>query len=487
MTNFFKKCNKKLIICVGLFLSLFMFIFGIKVDAAAPMMTGDIYGGVIWDNSISVVQSSQYISTTQNVYGEFKTYTNYSDSNSVTTFTRVSISFGTMGEISRIKYYLDNTLVQTFYNKGTFVNNYCPFFWTYSPDSAVGSLTTLNDIFKTFVQSHQITGLDATYPGHVFGLSASNDTELIQNLQNQITELTATNTDLNDQIATLNNLVTQQNVLIESLRHQLATTSKDIYAWSTISFAVLINNPASSSGVSYYFGEFNQNGVTMEKDTLKFDVHKFFTTKEIEMPTTAFGDGSYFKVHFYSNTLYNAMNYPIYYNVKDNQFLNICNLPSGVGTTDEWPADSVLSSFSFNSSMYNNTLIYSQNVEWNGLEIGIKSLEDGYIIDLRIGNTYQKGFDNGYIAGQESCQTTINSLKSKLDELEKSNSDLLKSIEDLSNDKNSFLGLFMGIGNIPGNIMSSMLNFEILGINLLGLVTGLLSALLLIWLIKKLL
>ena len=475
---------KKFIICIGLFFSFFMSIFGItKASVFAPSS----YGGVIWQDNINSVSSSSS-STNVSVNGSFATYLNYTDSNSVVTFNRIVFSLSS-NFINRIVYYNGSNKVQDFYINGVFSPNSCPFVWVTSENNASITLNSLFDFFNTFEKSIIITNenLYNTSIGYVFGLNFSSDTEQIQQLQNQINQLTSDNANLQNQVNELNNLVSQQNILIQSLQNQLTYASKDIYAWNTISFAVLFPSSTSSTGYTYEFGTFNEFGSKQEKDLFILDLHKFFATKEIEMPTTAFGNGDYFRVHFYSSVSYNAIKYPIYYYPNDEtQYLSIYNLPSGVGTTDLWSSENIISSFIFNSNVSSQFLIFNQDYEWNGLEIGVKSLESGYNIKLSIGNLYSQGFDNGFIAGQNSNSDYINSLLNNIQNLKNQNNDLLNQIKDLSKDKISFMNLFMGISNIPGNIMSSMLNFEILGINLLGVVTGLLSALLLIWLIKKL-
>lgn len=475
---------KKFIICIGLFFSFFMSIFGItKASVRIPSS----YGGVIWQDNIDTSISSSS-SSNVSVSGSFATYLNYTDSSSIVTFNRIVFNL-TSNIINRIVYYNGSTIVQNFYTNGFFAPNSCPFFWVTSENNASNTLNRLFNFFNTFEKNIIISdnNLYNTSIGYIFGLNFSSDTELIQQLQNQINQLTSDNTNLQNQVNELNNLVSQQNILIQSLQNQLTYASKDIYAWNTISFAILFPSSTSSTGYSYEFGSFNEYGSKQEKDLFTLDLHQFFATKEIEMPTAAFGNGDYFRVHFYSSVPYNAIKYPIYYYPDDqSQYLNIYNLSSGVGTTDLWPSDSIISNFIFNENTSSQFLIFNQDFEWNGLEIGVKSLESGYNIKLSIGNLYSQGFENGYIAGQNSNSDYINTLLNNIQNLQNQNNDLLAQVKDLSDNNISFINLFMGISNIPGNIMSSMLNFEILGINLLGVVTGLLSALLLIWLIKKL-
>ncbi len=481
-----KNFIKKFIICIGLFFSFFLSIFGLKTYALQLVPT-DAFGGVIWrilDNS----PESSLSPGTYNFDGSFRTYSSSDEGSNIISFSRISIFINTYGKANNITYKNGSSDVRVFYN-GNYINNPCNFLWCYNPDNTSLVLSQLNDFFSTFSKPSGIGDekLNFTSVGYVFGLNFSSDTEQIQQLQNQINQLTSDKANLQNQVNELNSLVSQQNILIQSLQNQLTYASKDIYAWNTISFAVLFPNSTSSTGYSYEFGSFNEFGSKQEKNLFTLDLHKFFSTKEIAMPTTAFGNGDYFRVHFFSSVPYNAIKYPIYYYPDDEtQYLSIYNLPSGVGTTDLWSSDNIISSFIFNANTSSQFLIFNQDYEWNGLEIGVKSLESGYNIKLSIGNLYSQGFDNGFIAGQNSQSNYIDSLLTNIQNLKNQNNDLLNQIKDLSENNISFLNLFMGISNIPGNIMSSMLNFEILGINLLGVVTGLLSALLLIWLIKKL-
>ncbi len=474
---------KKFIICIGLFFSFFLSIFGLKTYAAV-LPSNDVYGGVIWQTNI--ISSVTTLSDSHKSFnGNFASFIN-ENSGELIFFNEISFTISS-GKIINLSYKNDSSTIRTIYtNSNGFSSGFCPFIWCTDINSTP-ILHTLYDFFNTF--SKNFPGNDDifyTSIGYIFGLNFSSDAEQIQQLQNQINQLTSDKANLQNQVNELNNFVSQQNILIQSLQNQLTYASKDIYAWNTIRFAVLFPNSASSTGYSYEFGTFNEFGSKQEKDLLTLDLHKFFTTKEIEMPTTAFGNGDYFRVHFFSSVPYNAIKYPIYYYPDDEtQYLSIYNLPSGVATTDLWPSENIITSFIFNTNTSSNFLIFNQDYEWNGLEIGVKSLESGYNIKLSIGNLYSQGFDNGYIAGQNSQSDYIDSLLTNIQNLKNQNSDLLVQIKDLSENNISFLNLFMGISNIPGNIMSSMLNFEILGINLLGLVTGLLSSLLLIWLIRK--
>ncbi len=475
-----KNFIKKFIICIGLFFSFFLSIFGL--DTKAEVLTSPpCYGGVLWQSNLRT-STSNNISSTYTFSGNFSTYLN----GALINFYSISITTNEQGIITTIYYNGSNRY--TFYNSNTFPNDFSSFFWINYQDDASSTLNDLFNFFNTFLKDLSLTDTSLYYTsvGYVFGLNFSSDAELIQQLQNQINQLTTDKTNLQNQVNELNNLVSQQNILIQSLQNQLTYASKDIYAWNTISFAVLFPNSASSTGYSYEFGTFNEFGSKQEKDLFTLDLHKFFATKEIEMPTTAFGNGDYFRVHFYSSVPYNAIKYPIYYYPDDEtQYLSIYNLPSGVGTTDLWSSENIITSFIFNTNTSSQFLIFNQDYEWNGLEIGVKSLESGYNIKLSIGNLYSQGFDNGFIAGQNSQSDYIDSLLNNIQNLKNQNNDLLNQINDLSENNISFINLFMGISNIPGNIMSSMLNFDILGINLLGLVTGLLSSLLLIWLIRK--
>lgn len=117
----------------------------------------------------------------------------------------------------------------------------------------------------------------------------------------------------------------------------------------------------------------------------------------------------------------------------------------------------VLPNYTFKSSSYYNSTIgmegYIKGVRISALSVSnLNSYNAGYLDGKDEG--YNDGYRNGYSEGSASSGGT-------------------------------FDNLFFAIANVPMGIISSMLNFEILGFNLLGFFMGIITLLLFVNLIRK--
>ena len=127
-----------------------------------------------------------------------------------------------------------------------------------------------------------------------------------------------------------------------------------------------------------------------------------------------------------------------------------------------------------NYSTLEYTTAYTSYISFNGSNIDVISA-----------NSYEKGREvgrgEGYEIGyDEATQYWIDFYKGEIQRLQ-------DQIDSLASGEVSFNSLFWGIGAVPFGILSSILNFNILGVNIFGLLTGLLTALIVIWLFKRLL
>ena len=92
---------------------------------------------------------------------------------------------------------------------------------------------------------------------------------------------------------------------------------------------------------------------------------------------------------------------------------------------------------------------------------------NGYNLGYEIGN--REGYNNGYNKGYEIGKNKGIEIGSSLAE----------------NNTNAFINIIVAISNIPINILTSLFNFNLFGINLFGALTSLLSVGLIIFVIRK--
>lgn len=113
--------------------------------------------------------------------------------------------------------------------------------------------------------------------------------------------------------------------------------------------------------------------------------------------------------------------------------------------------------YTFKSSTYYNSSIGVKGYLANTYFTSLQSSEV-LISNESFQNGFDSGYNRGYIDGYASSS---------------------------ANNTNSFSNLFLSIGNVPISIIYNMLNFNILGTNLLSLFTAFITLFLFIWLIKK--
>ncbi len=115
---------------------------------------------------------------------------------------------------------------------------------------------------------------------------------------------------------------------------------------------------------------------------------------------------------------------------------------------------------------------------------------DGNVIPV-IKNTfisqYDSGYNSGYSTGVNESKNKINELNEEIKQQDKDIAYLNDRLNSLTNgDDFTLANLFWSIGGVPFETIKSIWNFEFLGVNLTQFFTGLITCLLLIYLIKKL-
>ena len=158
-----------------------------------------------------------------------------------------------------------------------------------------------------------------------------------------------------------------------------------------------------------------------------------------------------------SSTISRFYNYVKYFDTNDN-YLKVRIQSIAGGTNYDLNTYSTINKFKFENRTYYLDLDFSSN---NYYDIGY---QDGYNAGVSDGNNtgYQDGYNSGYNIGYtEGYDIGV----------------------DVGNDY-SFSSLFGAVIDTPVTAFTSLLNFEIFGVNILGLVTGLLSLAVIVFIVK---
>ena len=92
---------------------------------------------------------------------------------------------------------------------------------------------------------------------------------------------------------------------------------------------------------------------------------------------------------------------------------------------------------------------------------------------------------DSYVTQNAQLQTQVDYLNSVIAQKETTINDLQTQLDSASSSKYSFTSLFWGVANTPFAFLNSMLNFEFMGVNVLGLITGLFTAVFAICVVKR--
>lgn len=91
---------------------------------------------------------------------------------------------------------------------------------------------------------------------------------------------------------------------------------------------------------------------------------------------------------------------------------------------------------------------------------------------------------NLYISQNNALQSQVNNLQNQVNQLTNSNQVLLQQLANANNDYN-LNNLVWSIGGTPFETFKTIWNFEFFGVNISNLIFGLLTGLIIIWIIKK--
>lgn len=156
----------------------------------------------------------------------------------------------------------------------------------------------------------------------------------------------------------------------------------------------------------------------------------------------------------------------------------------------------------------NNESYYNYHVSFlrfrSGTSISSDSTENGFTQRFGTSYTYSPFINiNDGIAPEsyQYLQTQYNDLKTQFDALNGSYNNLSNNYNTLEQNYNtlleqynvllnqsdySFSELFWSISAVPFGVLTSAFNVDVMGVSLSGVITGLITALLLLWLIKRL-
>lgn len=275
-------------------------------------------------------------------------------------------------------------------------------------------------------------------------------------------------------------LLSQYNLLLDSY----SKTSYFVNCTYRIKFSNLDDSKSLQKDYSFFDFQ-NLKGVILNQTSFSIDLYSFLFDNNFK-----YSDGSSVLI---SNVSYYSIN--AFYNLQA-ETTSFDYLNTGFTFKSSNSVNLILDAF--NTSYYLNEIsnpftFYAYNLTnlKSGVELrltehsSILSLKYGYYYSFVTNNDWQSGYNQGLIDSNKkqneiilSKENTINDLKNQIDTLN-------DTLNGYRNNEYSFESLFWGIGSIPFGVLSQILNFNLMGINLFGLVSGLLTAILLIWLIKR--
>lgn len=158
-----------------------------------------------------------------------------------------------------------------------------------------------------------------------------------------------------------------------------------------------------------------------------------------------------------------------------------------INTTSNEPfvLNNIYTSYHYTQGNNTSLLFNSGNFNYNTFVYSADSFDLYDLNNISISSYYSNAFQNGYNKATADLKNTIDNYNNIITEKDALIDSLNKQLSDSLQGNYTFSQLFFGVAQVPVQIIGGMLNFDLLGINLFAVFSGIFTALLLIWLIKK--
>lgn len=227
----------------------------------------------------------------------------------------------------------------------------------------------------------------------------------------------------------------------------------------------------SVSGLNLSYNDYSlfiaENGTYIEKDSFKITRGTYLDAMFSYSSTGINSYGDYYMVRLYSSSNFNCNVVKIVLSISSD--INIPSAPNGFKYLSlhyyDVNGEYIVFSFIVSDSFVFNTRTYYLTSNFTDNDIYIQGVTDGYNQGYNIGlnDGYDKGFSAGEIVGfDDGYNNGIN-----------------------DSNQYSFYNLFGAVLDAPVKVFSGLFNFNLLGVNLLGLITGLFTLAVVIVILKK--
>lgn len=314
-------------------------------------------------------------------------------------------------------------------------------------DTLLDNFDVLQDEYNAYISSHSYT--NSQYQALLDGLSEKDDE--ISDLQDEIN-------DLQNQLNSIS-INENENVLLNYKDSKFYYNGSQIY--SSTNLWTEFDVDTGFTYLDLYDGEAFEHldYVDVLYDTITIDKSLLYVL------TNSVGPSAHI-IFYNNNSNVLDLNYP--YEVNDTNTSN--DLPFPIELYD---------SYTFNKiRVYNLNPNNTYGPGGNKLYLSSSNASYNYLLG------YQVGYDKGSEA-LDSLQADYDNLDNSYNSLNSTYNNLLQQYNDLASGEYTFSELFWSISSVPFGVLASGFNVNVLGVNLAAIITGLFTALLIIWLIKK--
>ena len=144
-----------------------------------------------------------------------------------------------------------------------------------------------------------------------------------------------------------------------------------------------------------------------------------------------------------------------------------------------------------NMNLNGNVSFYNidETFEYNKLVVYISNTNNNSNLPLITMNVInnEEIFANGYEEGYNDAYQYYTNLQTEYNLLEYNYTSLQQLYNDLVTNEYTFENMFWSIGSVPMAFLMQSFNVDVLGINIRAIITGLITAIIVIWIIKKIL